>query len=87
MNETFILYGELLSISYEQDLKRIKYKLRDRETFYCIKLYKECDTYNNYVIIRKNIALGDNFFKIKYNKEGKIISMDQLKLNCNCIII
>ena len=30
---------------------------------------------------------GDYYFKIVYNKEGKIISMDQLKVNCKCIII
>jgi len=86
MDEHFILYGEIINISYQQDLKRIKYKFRDRETTYHIKLYEECDTYNNYVIIRKNINF-DNFFKIIYNKEGKIISIDRLELNCNCIII
>lgn len=85
MNECSVLYGELLSISYDQVSKKIKYKFRDINTMYHIKLYKECDTYNNYIMIRKNI--NNYYFKIKYNKEGEIITMDQLEVNCNCIII
>lgn len=73
-------------MSYQQELQRITYKLRDTQNMYHLKLYKDCDSYNEYVIIRNNVNFN-NFFKISYDKQGEIISMEPVEVNCKCIIL
>jgi hypothetical protein len=80
------IYGVIINMSYQQELKRITYKLRDTQNMYHLKLYKNCDSYNKYCIIRNNIHYYD-YYKIIYDKEGKIISMEPVEVDCKCIII